>query len=211
MNYYPQHYPKKQIVLHHTAGSHHPGWVADGWDANKKKIGTAWIIGGKANPPFKDDQDGRVVEYFPDTAWAHHLGISDSNYAITKASIGIELCNYGQLILNKTGQYLTYVNSLVPPDQVVRLDKPFRGYEFFEAYTEAQIESLRVLLLDIASRHNIDLHEGMYKLLKNGGRAFEMQTSALGGKPGLYTHVNYRRDKIDCYPHPGLVEMILNL
>lgn len=207
--YYKQVYPKDKIVLHHTAGSHQPHWVCDGWLAAKKKIGTAFVIGGKANPPFKDEYDGMIVQYYDDQFWSHHLGISETNYGITKASVGVELCNYGGLIQNRQGQFLTYVNSLVPPDQVTKCS--FRGFDWFEAYTEKQIEALKTLLLDIAARHTIDLHEGIYKMLKNGKKAFELQTSALAGKPGIWTHSNFRRDKSDCSPQEALIEMILSL
>lgn len=207
--YYKQAQVKDKICLHHTGGSHNPFWVIDGWMAAKKKIGTAWVIGGKANPPYKDEHDGRIVNYYMDQYWSHHLGIREANYQITKATVPIELCNYGGLIQNSSGQFLTYVNSLVPPDQVTKCS--FRGYEYFEAYTVNQIEALKTLLLDIASRHTIDLHEGMYKMLKNGKKAFELQTSALSGKPGLWSHGNYRRDKTDVAPQENLIEMILSL
>ena len=211
-NWYKQVFKKDKIVLHHTAGSHQPHWVIDGWNANKKKIGTAWVIGGKANPPYKDEYDGKVVNYFNDDYWSHHLGIRETGYAITKASIGIELCNYGGLVKNSQGQFgqfLTYVGTLVPPDQVTECE--FRGFKYYETYTDAQLESLKTLLLNISSHHNIDLHEGLYKMLKNGNKAFELQTSALSGKPGLWTHANYRRDKTDCSPQFKLIEMILSL
>lgn len=208
-HYYPTIYPKKQIVLHHTAGSHHPLWVCDGWRAQKKKIGTAYVIGGKANPPYQDLYDGIVEQYFPETGWAHHLGISESNYSISKATIGIELCSYGQLIRAAGGKYITYVGTMVPKDQVVQVD--FRGFQFWEKYTEKQIYSLKELLKQIAERNSIDLREGIQKLLKNGNKAFELQSSALAGKPGLWTHGNYRRDKLDCSPQPDLVEMIMEL
>lgn len=209
MNYYKQVFPKDKIVLHHTAGSHQPYWVCDGWNAQKKKIGTAWVIGGKANPPFENLYDGLCVKYYDDQYWSHHLGITETNYGITKASIGIELCNYGGLVKNNNGQYLTYVGTPVPEDQVVSCD--FRGFKFYEAYTDAQLSTLKYLLLDIANRHNIDLHEGLYKLLKTGKNAFDLQTSALSGKPGLWTHVNVRRDKTDCSPQDKLIEIILSL
>lgn len=208
-NYYKQVFKKDKIVLHHTAGSHNPHWVLDGWNANKKKIGTAWVIGGMANPPYKDVFDGDVVNYYDDKYWSHHIGIPESNYHITKPSIGIELCNYGYLVKNNYGTYLTYVGTVVPPEQVVSCD--FRGFSFYEAYTEAQIIKLKALLLDIAERHTIDLHEGLYKMLKNGNKAFEYQTSARSGRPGLWTHGNFRKDKWDCSPQGKLIDMILSL
>lgn len=210
-NYYKNAYKKDKIVIHHTAGSHQPLWTIDGWQATNKKIGTAFIIGGKSNDPkYPDDFDGAQYKYFDPKYWSLHLGIKEgTNYPITKASIGIELCNYGQLIKNEEGRYLTRVNSVVPEDQVVKCS--FRGYEYYEAYTVKQVATLKKTLLALAEEFNIDIRAGIQCLLKKGCKAFELQTSALAGKPGLWTHVNYRKDKWDCSPQDILIEMIMSL
>jgi len=219
LGYYNRKFTKTTIVIHHTAGSHRPDWCIDSWKANKNKIGTSKVIGGKANT-YKwgpvDEWDGVVVEYFDPKFWAMHLGIRESNYQISKASIGIEICNYGQLIKNSKGQYLTYVNSLVPEDKVCTLSTPFRGFTYFEAYTEKQILSLKAELLKLAEDFSIDLHSGLWSLVKRDFRpvqnAFDYQAAAISGKPGLWLHTNYRKaDKWDCPPQPMLVDMILSL
>jgi N-acetyl-anhydromuramyl-L-alanine amidase AmpD len=211
--FYKQKLPKNKIVLHHTAGSHNPYYVVDGWRANKNKVGTAYVIGGMDNNiklPYPDLYDGTILEYFNPDHWAHHLGINETNYAITKSSVGIELCNYGYLIKNDRFQYLTYHGQVVPESQVEQCK--FRGYDYYEKYTEAQIQSLKELLLELATRYSIDLHEGIYTLLKKGNKSFEYQSSAIQGKGGLWTHTNYRKaGKWDCSPQSGLVEMILSL
>jgi N-acetyl-anhydromuramyl-L-alanine amidase AmpD len=207
--FYKQKLPKNKIVLHHTAGSHNPYYVVDGWRANKNKVGTAYVIGGMGNKG-ENLFDGMVMEYFNPDHWAHHLGINETNYAITKSSVGIELCNYGYLIKNESNQYITY-NGVVIPEAEVEQCK-FRGFDYYEKYTDAQIQSLRELLIEIATRYAIDLHDGIYTLLKKGNKAFEYQSSAIQGKGGLWTHTNYRKaGKWDCSPQAGLVEMILAL
>lgn len=207
-NFYKQKLPKDKIVLHHTAGGHNPHNTIAGWDHQAKKIGTAYIIGGKDRLTGSGVFDGTLIEYFPPEYWAHHLGIKETNYNITKASIGIEVCNYGPVI--KRGEFfINYVGGVIPEYRVEPLK--FRGFDFYHKYTPAQIETLRILLLDLAGKFNIDLHQGLYTLLKNGSKAFEKQTSALNGKPGLWSHTNYRPDKTDVSPQPALIEMILSL
>lgn len=159
--YYKQKQPKTKIVLHHTAGSHNPYYVIDGWRANKNKVGTAYVIGGMNG--WKDDHNGKVLEYFNPDHWAHHLGINETNYAITKSSVGIELCNYGYLIKNESNQFITYNGVVIPYSEVAECK--FRGFDFYERYTDAQIQSLKELLLELATRYAIDLHDGIYTLL----------------------------------------------
>lgn len=200
-------YPKDKIVIHHTAGSGNPFAVCDWWTSQDKNISTCKVIGGIGN---QNKWDGICVDFFAAKYYAYHLGIKENDYSISKSSIGIEICSYGGLAY-QNGVYTNYVHGIITQDQVCKLDKTFRGFDFFQAYTEKQIATLKAQLIQLSQQFNIDLHSGMYALLKKNGKAFEIQTSALSGKPGLWTHVNYRRDKIDCYPDPKLIQMILEL
>lgn len=212
-NYYKQAHPKKIIVLHDTNGGHNPLYVAQWWEQQNKKIGTAYIIGGIGNSSDGTDQDshdGELIEYFPPQYWAHHLGLKgETNYAITKASIGIEICNYGPIV--KAGDtYLNTYKSRVPASQVIPCK--FRGFDYYEAYTDKQLETTKALLIELADAFSIDIRSGLQSLLKKGANAFEYQTSAVAGRPGLWTHTNYRKsDKWDCSPQPKLIDMILSL
>ena len=47
---------------------------------------------------------------------------------LNSRSISIEVCNYGPLRLTKDGKFINYVNRQVDEKDVVKLDKPFRGY-----------------------------------------------------------------------------------
>ena len=109
---------------------------------------------------------------------------------------------------------MNYVKKMVPEDQVVTLSKPFRGYTYWHAYTPEQIAALKELLLDISKRHGIDLKKGLKPLIKSStdwGIAFDISQAALSGASGMWSHVSYRADKIDCSPQPLLLEMILSL
>jgi N-acetyl-anhydromuramyl-L-alanine amidase AmpD len=190
--YFQDPQPKKQIVLHHTAGGPSAKNAIHGWNFNPEKVGTAYVIDG----------DGTVYKAFEPEDWAYHLGLkTDSNLKLNKESIGIEVCNWGQLI-EKDGQYYNYVNKEVPANQVVQMQK-FRGYEYYHEYNAAQVESLRQLVLFLADKFNIptDYRSDMW----------DISTDALSGKAGIYTHVSYRKDKNDMSPQTGLITMLKGL
>jgi hypothetical protein len=122
---------------------------------------------------------------------------------LDKMTIGIEICNWGPLKL-KDGKYYNYVNREVPLDQVCTLDKPYKGYTYYHAYTDAQIESVRQLLVYWNKIYGISLkynETDMWSVSKN----------ALSGVAGVYTHNSYRRDKSDISPQPKMIEMLKKL
>lgn len=210
--YFRQEYPKDKIIIHHTAGSADVYAVSAWWDMQNNNVSTSKIIGGI----FRNGDarlDGFVLDFYDPKYWSYHLGVNSNGHQIEKTSIGIELTNYGGLRKTPFGEYINYVHGIIPEYQVEKLDKPFRGFSYYQAYTQKQIDSLKAELLKLAAEFNIDLHLGMYALLKKGRNAFEIQTSALNSKPGLWGHVNYRRatEKQDPYPSEILIEMILSL
>lgn len=217
--YYNEVFEKDTVFIHHTAGSHRPDWTVAAWEHDKNKEGlalkvaTAYVIGGISTRDSKDvEWDGVIVNAFDDKYWAHHLGSTSANNSIlNKKSIAIEVCNYGPLIKGTDGNFYNYVKSIVPKEQVTTLAKPFRGYTYYHSYTTKQIESLRLLLLDIAKRYpKVNLKKGLQEFLGNAD-CFEVSQVALKGYPGLWTHTNIRSDKSDMYPHPGLLKMIAEL
>lgn len=170
--YFSVNYKKSIIYLHHTAGSHRPDYVVQYWNrdsyenGSNKRIATSYIIGGTSTRDGDSTWDGKIVRCFPDNYWAWHLGVSGANGLFDKISIGIELCNYGYLTKSKSGQFLTYVNSVVPIDQVIELSKPFRGYKYYHKYTDRQIDSLRSLLIHLGNKYDINLKLGLQEWIK---------------------------------------------
>ena len=130
-------------------------------DGSIRRIATAFVIGGKSTSNGDSSWDGVIVRCFPESQWAWHLGAKDTNGMFDKISVGIEICNYGPLTKSRTGQYMTYVNTPVPEDQVVALSKPFRGYNYYHKYTDNQLNSLRELLLYLSGRFGINLKLGL--------------------------------------------------
>lgn len=207
--YIDEQIPKTQIYLHHTAGNSNPFNVYKGWESNKERIATCVVIGGKPGSS-KEFKDGDVVQGYSSKLWAFHLGLKESTFqkmklpykSLDKTSIGIEICNWGQLT-QKNGKFYNYVNRVVPNDEVIELENPHRGFKFYHNYTDAQIEATKDLLLLWKERYNIPL---TYK-----EDIWDVCSRALKGESGVFTHNSVRFDKNDVYPHPKLIEMLKSL
>lgn len=216
--YNKQIVPKNTIYIHHTAGSHRPDWTIDGWERDRTKngsrlaVGTAYVIGGIDRATGNNDFDGKIYQAFDDKYWAYHLGISLNNDLLNAQAIGIEVCNYGYVIKAADGTFLNYVNSPIPKEMVIDLGANFRGFRYWHAYTTKQLEALKLLILDICTRHpKIDKKGGLVHFLNSGLNAFEYNQAAVKGVPGIWSHTSIRKDKFDMYPHPQLLELIKNL
>jgi len=202
------------FFLHHTAGWDNPYNTVSMWNKDKRgRVATQYVIGG-SNVKGKTKHDGVVVECFPNNYLGWHLG-KVGKFSISKLSGGVELCNFGY-VTKKGDKYYTYVNTEVKPEYVCDLGYKFRGHQYWHAYTDEQIESLRLLILHLRDIYpKMDLVNGLPKLLKKGVHpkdAFEFNTDAYNAKQfGLWTHTNVRKDKFDCFPQPELVEMLKQL
>jgi|TARA_R110002126_G_scaffold27857_7_gene93319 hypothetical protein len=204
--YMAEEHPKTQIYLHHTAGNASGEQVFVGWASNSERIATCVSVSGIGAGCV----DGQIIQGFSSKYWAYHLGLKESTFnkygvpykSLDKISIGIEVCNWGQLTL-KDGKFYNYVNKVVPQDQVCELPQPHRGYKYYHNYTDAQIESVRELLLSWKEKYNIPL--------TYNPDIWDITKRALAGEAGVYTHNSVRLDKVDMYPHPKLIQMLQSL
>jgi N-acetyl-anhydromuramyl-L-alanine amidase AmpD len=190
--YFREKFLKTQIVLHHTAGGSNADNVIHGWNFKPERIGTAYVIDGL----------GVVKQAFEPEYWAYHLVLKTAdNVKLNKSSIGIEVCNWGQLI-KKGNEYYNYVNKVVPESEVVQIAK-FRGFEYYHKYNDLQIASLKKLILELCVKFGIDK--------KYNSDMWDISVNALRGANGIYTHVSYRTDKNDMSPQFNLIEMLKSL
>ena len=199
---------KKQIVLHHTAGNSAGDRTIQNWNGDDRgRIATCVTISG----PGKNSVDGEICQAFSSKHWAYHLGVKQEvfrahklpHYPVDKHSIGIEICNWGQL--EKRGdKFYTYVDREVPKEAVTELATPYKGHKYFHRYSDAQIESVRDLLLYWRDTYKIDL-------TFNYDQMFTVNAKALRGENGLYSHNSYRKDKVDIYPCPRMITMLKTL
>lgn len=217
--YYKEIVTKDSIYLHHTAGGARPDYVIDGWERDKTRsgnalrVGTAFLIGRKTSGV--KDFDGAIYVPFNPKYWAHHLGLKRPKYApfnnarLNAKSIAIEICNYGSLSREENGRFFFETSNgkiYIPDEEVCILEKPWRGKKYFQKYTEKQIASLKIVILELARKFDITLPN-----IKYDECFFDLKYDALNGAPGLWTHVNVREDKWDCFPQPELIDMLNTL
>jgi N-acetyl-anhydromuramyl-L-alanine amidase AmpD len=196
---------KTQIVLHWTAGSYRPDYVVSGWEAAHNRIATHFVVGGVSGTGDKAF-DGKIYQAIPQAKWAWHLGIpgADNNHGShDKSSIGIETCLWGGLTKTVKGEYINYVHQTVPVSQVVKLDQPYRGYLYYHEPSDAQIQSLRVLILSLAQANGIVLDKGRVFTATD----FEKDIAKASTKAVAF-HSSFRSDKVDWAPMPKLIQML---
>ena len=174
--YYSEETSKNTIWLHHTAGGSRPDWTIGGWEIDYQK-----------------DPNGQAI--------LDSIGTPNLN----SRSIGIEVCNYGPLVENKNGVFLNYVNNPIHESQVVELATPFRGYQYWEKYTDFQLERLRKLILHLVDKWNIPYERGIYN------REWFEYSDRWFSTGGLRTHTQVRRDKLDMFPQPELIQVLNSL
>lgn len=210
--YFREENVKSQIYLHHTAGNPSAVNTAKYWGQDSPRIATAFVISGKVKQPnSNNEKDGDIIQCFGSKYWAYHLGLKQEMFnsfglpykQLDKISIGIEVCNWGQLTKESDGTFKNYVNGSVPADEVTELETPFKGYKYFHKYTDAQIASLKDLVIYLCDKFSISrsYNDDIFALNK---RAFE-------GQNGIYTHNSVRKDKVDIYPCPRMIEMLKSL
>lgn len=199
---------KEYVFLHHTAGWNNPYRTINHWGRDSRgAVATEFVLGGPSIKGNDDTHDGVMVQAFPEGGYGWHLGKNGSQYMHTH-SVGIEVNNFGYI---KNGK--TYAGTKADPGQLVKLDKPFRGFDTWHAYSEDQIEALRKWILWIGERDSIDIRKGLPELVKQkGADAFEWNEDAYYGKvKGLWTHTNTRKDKFDMFPQQELLDMLVSL
>lgn len=210
-NYYQDVITKKQIFIHHTAGASNAKNVIGGWKTRTDRVATAFVIAGKPSSATSGFKDGDIYQAFSSKHWAYHLGLKKDVFTemgvpylpLDKASIGIEICNWGALTLKADGKYYHYLDKTVPADEVVKLDAPYRGSQYYHKYTDAQLASVKDLLVYLCDKYQIPktFNADMFDISKN----------ALIAAPGIWTHTSVRKDKVDCSPQPNLLAMLKGL
>lgn len=210
--YHKQAFLKRQIYIHHTVSNANPYNVAEWWQRRYKETGqriaTAYIIAGAPTNFDAPYQDGEILQIFPEEYFAAHLGkVSETPgtdplppVTLHRHSIAIELCNWGYVKKGTAANFFSATGEILKPDKVIDLD--YRNQQYYHRYTDAQIESLRQLLLYLTKKYNIP--RTYYPM-------FGICPEALHGQPGIFSHTSVRKDKTDCSPQPKLITMLKSL
>jgi len=206
--YHKAVFPKSQVVIHHTASGPSAEGVINYWKSDPLAVATAFTIDG----------DGDIYQSFSSTYYAAHLGIPAKKIqalgfadfatrcdTLHKASVGIEICNWGGLTKDAKGRWASYAGVVVPADQVQLYPDGFRGYKAFQKYTPNQLTALKDLLVYLCAKFNIST--------KYNADMFDISKAAIGGQNGIWTHCSYRSasDKQDCHPQPELLALLASL
>lgn len=210
--YFKEEIEKTQVVLHHTVSGDGAQGDISTWEDDPTVVGTCIIV----------DRAGTPWQLFSSKYWAWHLGVGSRK--LDSHSIGIEIDNWGWLIpgdgtkkqfgkdkngfpkmvQTEMGKYYTYYgNAVAVPMQYY--PNGFRGYNYYEKYSENQIRTVGELILYWKMKYNIPLtyNEDMW----------DVSQRALEGTPGIWTHCSYSppSQKTDCHSQPDLIEMLKTL
>jgi len=190
---------KTQIFLHFTAGGPNAKNVIGGWNADETRVSTAYVI---------DRNTGEVFECFDPKYWSFHLGINNTNGRLDKTSVGLEICSYGPLkkVENKYYAWPKEWKTEIKETSVYKLDKAFRGYNYFESFTDMQLVNVEKLLRSLIKKYGIKVQSSF------DDTWFEFNQNLIDKTlPGIWTHTNVRRDKSDVYPDKRILAMLNRL
>lgn len=192
--YYDRVYPKERIVLHYTAGH------------IRSDLQTLTRQDYHVSVPFVIARSGTIFQLFSSKFWSGHIGQGIGNTgngnAQDKVTIGIELSNYGYLT-PKNGNLETCYSRVkdktgkVGPEDIycsqqevsayIKLTTPYRLQSYYAAYTDAQYESLILLLRYLTTQYAIP------RAFLPEPLRYEDTDQVLVFK-GIVSHVNYRKE-----------------
>ena len=183
-HFFKRKHRKEQIVLHHTVGY----LSGDAASLTRKKVSTAYLVG----------RNGNVFELFDPQYYSYHLGPNSTggNKVRSQRTIAIELSNFGALREHPTKPDILVDSWDFPycmkTDTDFYVNCPYRGYDYYATYTDAQMKALDSLLLQLCRKFNIQ-----HSFLPQDER-MKLQTKV--PTAGIVSHVNYRKDKTDVSP-----------
>ena len=183
--YYRSRFDKDQIVLHFTMGYL-------GGD-----IATLTKHNYHVSVPFVLGRNGTIYNLFPSFYWSYHLGryAIGGNETRSKRTIGIEISNIGPLQLQGSNLRTAYGDIYCTQAQQQHyVQQTFRDYDYFATFTDAQYDSLILLLRYLTARYRIP------RRFLASSRRFEAGPFAKDFR-GIVSHVNYRAgDMVDIGP-----------
>ena len=210
---------KTQIIIHHTAGHAKQGagsnvgggtiGTAHGWSNRTDHVSTHAVI----------SFDGYTDLLFPDEFYGNNTGKGYNN-----RTLGIEIQSLGYCY-QKNGKITSAASKKELPafngnnvGYIVAVDKfgndnPYKDYQYYQAYTQAQIDATIAQTLNWINKHNIPFSYD-YDLLfpeKTGTTYDNSYNTWKAGTPGIYTHNSLKPTKSDIFPQYGMIVALRNL
>lgn len=210
---------KTQQTFHFSAGWDNARGMFMGWQADKRKVATAYgiIDNGVLCEAFDPKYAANGIGYWFTDNFGKVVGGNEKAYQlcpgtdngitnrkIEDRNIQYEVCNWGGLTF-KDGKYHTWASTLknpivLPESKIITYEKPFRGLIHYEKITDEELETLWK-----AFRYNCAMFNIPAKFDVSN---FDLNVNAIMGVPGIYVHSNFRADKGDWPPDPRLIEML---
>lgn len=195
-----QVFDKTQIFLHYTAGGPSAKNVIEYWNNDEPRIATAYLI---------DGNNAGIYECFNPDYWSYHLGIKGTKGRLDKSSIGIETCAYGPLV-EKNGKFYAwpknYSSVVIPQDRVCSLERDFRGFHHYHAFSDEQIITLESLISTLIVKYQIPIQKSFDLTWFDYNESVIKNTT-----PGIWSHTTVRKDKYDLYPDMRIINMLNRL
>ena len=207
---------KRQIVVRHTGLRTGPNDRLAYLLETEKKLPASVIVA----------QNGEPLQCFASTYWGRHLGVKARTLAehgfhdagvrgdlLNQGSIAVELHSAGGLMFYRGQWYMTKVDptcgelepNLKRPmhrEAVVKYAGGYGGFEGYERYTKAQIDTLRQLLHYWSYEHSIPA--------RGRADAWFGSREALAGAGGVFTMLSYQPDSTLVHPQDELRELLAN-
>ena len=149
------------------------------WSSQNQHVSTAYSI----------DYKGNIYEHFDPNMWSYHIGLGRKNNHLDKQSIGIELVNEGQMIMEDNKYYWMSDDIKIPynreNDKPVHIKDEWRGYKIFAPYSADQMESLTFLVDHLCDEFGIE---------RNFIEDNDYHSNLISGDfEGIYNHANIRK------------------
>ena len=232
--YIPEETPKIQVVLHHTAGNSSIENVIKDWRRRSDRVSTHFII--QRDGTYEQLFD---LKYWANHLGAREKGSSylqKSTISIELEGLGfLKYVRGSGPIRNglfpdnsrfkqgtKEYTYKQLKGGIDEPavassvemqeDGSLKTKKPYRGYDFYQAYTSPQLATLKVVLEQIRGAYpNIKIgstYDGQNKFSEQFPDKNNTAFPGIVQNTGIYTHNTYRTEKRDVFPQKELIELL---
>lgn len=171
-----RHKAKKQIILTHTSRkiTDYVSSLKYRYNGNNKKL-----------PHYIIDRNGLIYSIIPTETYGEYF---NKNSRLNKNSIIITLENLGWLRKNPLSK--GFVNWIGNSYNGEIFKKKWRGYFFWQPYTDEQIDSLSELVIELCEKHDIEKKSIGHNVILPHVEKFN----------GVTTNSNYNKESTDLNP-----------